>query len=252
VETIDAMKPADLAPQLAKLRDTNRLVLVVVGDLDPSHVVEQARNAFASVPRGSYVETPIPQLHFSAAHLSGDPFKLPTNYVESMFAAPSWGDPDFIPMWLGMVLLGQRVFDEVRTKRNLSYAPSAYLDQGLSAPFGVLYVTAVDPSAAMKVMFDEARRLGSDLVPAKELDGSKAVFLSGYLQGHEAVDGQAYDLGTALLLGGDWHLASTNIDRLRATTPEAVRDAAHRWFSNVQTAIVGDPSKLDAKIVGAQ
>jgi zinc protease len=104
----------------------------------------------------------------------------------------------------------------------------------------------------MKVMFDEAHRLQNELIPAKELDGSKAVFLSGYLQGHEAVDGQAYDLGSALLLGGDWRLASTNVDRLRATTPEAVRDAARRWFSNVQTAIVGDPSKLDAKIVGAQ
>ena len=151
-----------------------------------------------------------------------------------------------------MHLLQDRVFDEVRTKRNLSYAPDAFFHEGLAAPYGGLYVTAVDPNTTMKVMFDEAHRLQTDLIPAKELDGSKAVFLSGYLQGHEAVDGQAGDLGAALLLGGDWHLAATNIQRLRATTPEAVRDAARKWFSNVQTAIVGDPSKLDPKIVGAQ
>jgi len=151
-----------------------------------------------------------------------------------------------------MSLLGQRVFDEVRTKRNLSYAPSAFFDEGLAAPFGALYVTAVDPTTTMKVMFDEARRLQTELIPAKELDGSKAVFLSGYLQEHESVDGQAYDLGTALLVGGDYHLAATNIDRVRATTPEAVRSAAQKWLGNMQTAIVGDPSKLDAKIVGVQ
>ena len=246
VETIDAMKPADLGAAAGEA---------------PGHQPVGARRGRGSGPRSCrrsgeerllfrsawlLRRDPRPPLHFAGSHVSGDPFKLPTNYVESMFAAPAWNDPDFIPMWLGMVLLGQRVFDEVRTKRNLSYAPSAYMNQGLSAPFGVMYVTSVDPSAAMKVMFDEARRLQSELIPAKELDGSKAVFLSGYLQGHEAVDGQAYDLGNALLLGGDWHLASTNLDRLRATTPEAVRDAARRWFANVQTAIVGDPSKLDA------
>jgi zinc protease len=252
VENLSAMKAEDLAPHLAKLRDTNRLVLVVVGDVDPSHIVDQAKSAFASVPRGSYVDTPLPQLHFSASHLSGDPFKLPTNYVESMFAGPSWSDPDFTSLWIGMVLLGERLFDEVRTKRNLSYAPNAYLDVGRAAPFGALYVTAVDPNAAMKVMFDEAHRLATELVPAKELDASKAVFLSAHLQEHEAVDGQAYDLGDAIVLGGDWHLAKTNIDRLRATTPEAVRDAARKWLTNVQTAIVGDPAKLYPKVVGAQ
>lgn len=252
VETLTGMKADDLAPHLAKLRDTNRLVLVVVGDVDPAHVIDQAERAFASVPRGSYVETPIPQLHFDGSHLTGDPFKLPTNYVQSMFAGPAWSDPDFIPEWLGMSLLGQRVFDEVRTKRNLSYAPSAYLQMRVAAPFGSLYVTSVDPNAAMKVMFDEAHKLGTELIPAKEFAGAKAVFVSGYLQGHETVDGQANELGTSLLLGGDWHLVNTNIERLKATTPEAVRDAAKKWFTNVQTAIVGDPSKLDAKIVGAQ
>ncbi len=252
LETISGIKADDLAPHIAKLRDTNRLVLIVVGDVDPAHIIDQARAAFASVPRGAYAETPVPQLHFDGSHVSGDSFKLPTNYIESMFAGPSWSDPDFIPMWLGLSLLRDRLFDEVRTKRNLSYAPSAYLNQHVAAPFGVLYVTAVDPDAAMKVMFDEAHRLQTELIPAKELEAAKAVFVSAYVQGHETVDGQASDLGTALLVGGDWHLVNTEIARLKGTTAEAIRGAAKKWFSNVQTAIVGDPAKLDAKVVGAQ
>jgi zinc protease len=252
VETVGALKLDDLSPHLAKLRDTNRLVLIVVGDVDPAHVIDQAKGAFASVPRGSYVDTPIPPLHFAASHLSGDPFKLPTNYIESTFAGPGWADPDFSPMRIGMSLLGERVFDEVRTKRNLSYAPAAIFDTRRSCAVGILYVTAVDPSAAMKVMFDEARRLQTELIPAKELDANKALYLTEYLEHHESVDGQAYDLGDAIVLGGDWHASKKNIDRLRAATPEAVRDAARKWFTNVQTAIVGDPTKLDPKIVGAQ
>ncbi len=252
VETIGAMKLGDLAPHLAKLRDTKRLVLIVVGDVEPEKVIEQTRAAFASVPRGSYVETPIPQLHFTEGHLAGDPFKLPTNYIQATFAAPSWSDPDFVPMRLAMSVLGERVWDEVRTKRNLSYAPSARFDYDYAAPFGHLYVTAVDANAAMKVMFDEAHRLQTELIAAKELEGAKSVFVTGYLKGHETTDGQAFVLGEALLLGGDWHRANNFPEQLKATTSEQVKSAATRWLSHFQTAIVGDPSKLDPKIVQAR
>jgi zinc protease len=250
VETVGALKLEDVAPHLATLRDTNRLVLIVVGDVDPAHVIEQAKAAFAGVPRGPYVEKPFPLLHFTAGHLAGDPFKLPTNYIMSVYAGPAWSDPDLLTLRLEMTLLHDRLFDEVRTKRNLSYAPAAFFRSRYVAPYGGLYVTAVDPSTTMKVMFDEVHRLQTDLIPAKELDGAKGIFVSRDLQRHESVDGQATDLGEALLLGGDWHLTRTLIDRVKATTPEAVRDAARKWLSNLQTEIVGDPSKLDPKIVG--
>ncbi len=251
IDSVTALKAGDLAPYLDKLRDTNRLVLVVIGDVDPAHVIERAKLAFASVPRGSYIDTPVPPIHFGQSALTTDTFKLPTNYVSSSFAGPGWKDPDFIPLWLGMSVLGDRVFDEVRTKRNLSYAPGAWFDYGQTATIGELYVTAVDPNAAMRVMFDEAHKLADEIIPAKEFAGAKAEFVSGYLQGHETVAGQASARGLALILGGDWHLANGNLERIRATNPEAVHNAAHRWFTNVQTAIVGDPTKLDPKIVGA-
>ena len=250
-ETLTAMKAGDLAPHLEQLRDTGRLVLVVVGDVDPEKIIARTRELFASVPRGSYQEKPMPQLHYGAAKLVGDPFKIPTNYIQSVFAGPSWGDPDFVPMRVAMRLLGQRVFDEVRTKRNLSYAPSARFDSDFSAPFGHLYVSAVDPDTTMKVMFDEVHRLQTELIPAKELEGSKAVFVTSYLKEHETTGGQAAVLGEALLLGGDWHLANSFPEKVKATTPEEVRAAARKWITNLQTSIVGDPAKLHPAVVGA-
>jgi zinc protease len=252
VASLTPMTADALAPHLVKLRDTNRLVLVVVGDVDPAHVIDRARKAFASVPRGTYVDTPLPQLHFTGSHLSGDPFKLPTNYIEAVFAGPAWSDPDFAAMVVGMDLLGQRMFDEVRTKRNLSYSPSAGFEYGLSAPFGRLYVTAVDPNTTMKVMFDQVKRLQTEPIPASELDGTKATFVSRLFQWHEPADWMAADLSSAILLGGDWHHVKTFPDQIRATTPEDVRRVAAKWITNTQTAIVGDPTKLDPKVVGAQ
>ena len=250
VETISALKASDLAPQLGKLRDSNRLVLVVVGDLDPARVIDQAKTAFASIPRGPYVETPMPSLQFAAPRVASDTFTLPTNYIESVFAGPGWNDPDFPAMRLAMDLLNDRVFDEVRTKRNLSYAPNAYFQFWQAAPYSRLYVTAVDPNAAMKVMFEQKERLRIELIPAKELDGTKAVFLSLHMQHNEAVNDQATELGYSLLLGGDWHMTKAFADRIRQTTPEDIRRVATKWLTTPQTAIVGDPSKLDPKVVG--
>src|SRR5882762_2211262 len=48
-------------------------------------------------------------------------------------------------------LLRDRVFEEVRVKRNLSYAPDAFL-RSQSANIGGLYVTAVDANQAVRVM----------------------------------------------------------------------------------------------------
>ena len=250
VETLSSVKAADIAPHMAKLRDTNRLIFVVVGDVDPRHVLDQVKTAFANVPRGSYVDTPIPPLHYASAHVVGDAFKLPTNYIQSTFAGPAWKDPDFATMRLTMSLLGQRVFDEVRTKRNLSYAPNAYFNYGLNATFGVMYVTTVDPNATMKVMFDETRRLQTEVIPAKELEGTKAVYISSLTASHETVDGLAYELSDAILLGGDYHLANTFAERVKKVSADDIRRVSTTWLSNMQTAIVGDPTKLDPKIVG--
>src|SRR5262249_6059619 len=50
LETVARLTLEQLGRHLAKLRERTRLLLVVVGDVDPDHVVAQARSAFADVP----------------------------------------------------------------------------------------------------------------------------------------------------------------------------------------------------------
>ena len=70
------------------------------------------------------------------------------------------------------------------------------------------------------------------------------------MQHNEAVNDQPTELGYSLLLGGDWHLTKAFADRIRQTTPEDIRRVATKWLTTPQTAVVGDPSKLDPKVVG--
>lgn len=250
-ESVARLQVDDARKALGKLRETNRMLFVAVGDLDPAHVIAQVKAAFGALPRGSYHEEKLPPISFAAAKVSTEEKKLPTNYIESVFPAPSLGDADYPVAVVAMNVLGYRVFEEVRTKRNLSYAPSARLSTSLSIGFGMLYVTAVDPNTTIKVMYDELKRIQSETVPEKELAGNKSIFLTSYLMENEPTDGQGSMLARAQLLGGDWHLAKTLPERIRGVKAADVQAFAKKYATHLQTSVLGDPSKIDKGLFGS-
>jgi len=70
--------------------------------------------------------------------------ELPTNYIMGCYSAPRFGSAESYPMILAESILEDRLFEEVRTKRSLSYAPAAGLGR-LFTNYGLIYVTAVRP-----------------------------------------------------------------------------------------------------------
>ncbi|MEO6774020.1 MAG: pitrilysin family protein [Kofleriaceae bacterium] len=242
---VAALTSAQLRAHLDGLRETSRLLLVVVGDVDPQHVLDTASAAFGGVPRGDYHEAALAPVTSAKGALTVFEKKLPTNYIEASTTGPSWGSPDFFVAWLGMSVLQQRVFMEVRTKRNLSYAPSAWLTTASALPRADLYVTAVDPVTTMKVMFDEARRLRDEPIPADELAGHQASFLTRTLMRAEDAAGQANQLASAQLRGGDWHLLQDLPAKIEAITPAQIQAWAKTHLTRFQTVVIGDPTKLD-------
>jgi zinc protease len=250
-ESVAALGADAVKAHLAKLRETSRLLFVTVGDVDPAHVVEKVQAAFGGLPRGAFKAEPFPPVSFSQPSVTLSDKKLATNYIEGSFTAPGWRDPDHADAMVAINLLHFRLFQEVRTKRNLSYAPTAGLAGTSSVPTGFLYVTAVDPNTTLKVMFDEVQKLKAEPPSEKDLAGTKATFLTGYLMHNESTDGQGAMLGDAEILGGDWHLARTLPDRIRAVTPAAVQAFAKKYLSHVQMVVVGDPAKIDRGLFGS-
>ncbi len=245
LDSVAKLDAAKLRAHLAKLRESGRLILVVVGDVDAAHVIDGARAAFGALPRGSWHDAPLPKLTVPGPRMVIADKKLATNYILSYYLGPSWRDPDFATAMVATDALHFREFLEVRTKRNLSYAPSAGFNRRSAVPWGLLYVTAVDPKATMRVMLDEARRLVSEPMKEDELAGYKSVFLSGLLMNVESTDGQAGLLGTMQIYTGDWHNARKLPDRIRAVSAGDVQAFAKKYIHNLQTAYLGDPSKID-------
>src|SRR5262249_61390724 len=98
-------------------------------------------------------------------------------------------------MTIAMSVLRDRFFEEVRIKRNLSYAPAASLGHD-AANLGSIYVTTVDPRATMEVMRAEIRRLAQDPVPRKDLDDKVRTFVTRYYLQNETNHAQAAFLAT--------------------------------------------------------
>ena len=115
-------------------------------------------------------------------------------------------------------LLRDRVFEEVRVKRNLSYAPDAFL-RNQSANIGGLYVTAVDANQAVRVMLNEIARLQREPIGRDDINAVIAQFLTTYYIGQETNAAQAAELAQYELIGGGWRNSLVFLEKLRASPP---------------------------------
>ncbi len=230
-----------------QMMQTSRLLLVVVGDVDPQDVRRKVESSFGKLPRGDYHSEPIAQLSYSAPTVAITQRDIPTNYVSGVFAAPPMTSDDIYPMRVASAILQNRVYVEVRVRRNLSYAPDAFLESR-GANTGGIYVTAVDANQAVRVMLDEITRLQSQEISPDEIKATAQQFLTRYYMGQETNAAQAGELAQFELIGGGWRNSADFIEHLRTVTPSDVKRVANTYMHNLQFVVIGDPRQIDKDI----
>jgi zinc protease len=251
-ETVAKLSADDLRRYHDQLMQTSRLLLVIVGDLNPADVKDLIANSLGKLPRGNYKPQSVPALAFDKSTVDITPRALPTNYIQGFFSAPSLTSPDIYPMRVASSLLRDRVFEEVRVKRNLSYAPDAFL-RNQAANVGGLYVTAVDANQSVKVMLNEITRLQREPVRGDEIQGVIAQYLTTYYLGQETNAAQAGELAQYELIGGGWRTSTDFLEKLSAVTPADVQRVAQKYMKNIRFVVLGDPKSVDSGVfVGAE
>lgn len=233
------------------MMQTSRLLLVVVGDIDPQQIRQKVEASLAKLPRGDYRPAPPPPLVFNAQTVEITNRSLPTNYIQGVFAAPPLSVPDIYPMRVAASILQGRVFLEVRMRRNLSYAPDAFL-WTQAANLGGIYVTAVDANQAVRVMLDEITRLQNEPVSPDELQATTQHFLTKHYISQETNAAQAGDLAQYELLGGGWRNSAVFMERLGSVTPEDVKRVANKYMRNIRFVVIGNPQSVDLRSFGGQ
>ncbi|HEX8737037.1 MAG TPA: pitrilysin family protein, partial [Pyrinomonadaceae bacterium] len=247
METVSRFTADDLRAYHQKVLQTSQLLLVIVGDLDAADLQKRITDAFGKLPKGAYKEPPATAFKFSEPTLDITTRALPTNYIQGVFDAPSVASPDFYAMRVATTLLRDRVFEEVRVKRNLSYAPSADMN-ALGVSTGNIYVTAVDANQAISVMLNEIKNLKNEQVDEREISGVTGQFLTTYYVGQETNAAQAGELAKYELIGGGWRNAFGFLDKVKQVTPADVQRVSQKYMKNLRFIVLGDPKAINREI----
>ncbi len=228
---------------------TSRMLLVVVGNVDRAHLEALVGKTLARLPHGNYEWTlpalPSPQRGL----LVTVPRDLPTNYILGYYLGPLSTSPDYQALRIAAAVLSGRLFHEIRSRRNLTYAVEApFVERAIAA--GGLYVTTVQPDSTLALMRSEIERLKRELIDSESLPRIAQQFITEYFLNNETNGEQANFLARAALYRGDYHAADRFVDELRHVTPDDVRRVAQRYMHDVRFVYVGDTSRISRALIG--
>jgi predicted Zn-dependent peptidase len=227
-------------------KTTSQMFLVVVGNTSRGELEPMVAEAFGSLLKGNFNMQMPPATSFSEPSIKVVHRELPTNYIQGSFSAPVRTTDEGYTMNITRSILRDRVWEEVRTKRSLSYAPTSRYGNLLSN-YAAIYVTAVDADSTIKVMIAELQRLKDEPIPKSELENKKRQFITFYYLGNETNQNQAGVLTRFELSSAGYEEMDRFIDKLMKVTPEDIQSVANKYMNNLQFVLIGNPESLEVK-----
>lgn len=245
--TIAKFTPADLRAYHKRMMETSRLLLVFVGDLDAEQLKTKIASTFGKLPRGTYKEQPLPALDFSKGTLDVTARALPTTYIQGSFSAPALRDPDYHAMRVATTILQTLVHQEVRVRRQLSYAPSADMNN-YAVNTANISVSTNDANQAVSAMLDQIRLLQTRTLPEDIIDGISSFFLTRHYLAQETSAAQVGELARYELIGGGWRNSFEFLNGVRSVTPADIRRVANTYMKNIRFAVVGNEGGINRSV----
>jgi len=229
---------------LTRVTERSRMLVVIVGNVSQNDIKKKLA-AFSKLPLGDYKRVDIPRIEPAASPMVEvvDRQGSPTTYVQSSFPGPRADEDSYWSLQVGLFHLRTILFEELRTKRNLTYAPGASLSSTLGHSRGVISVSSTLPDSSIVIMYDELEKLRRGEINEAELNNSKQVFITAYYTRQMTNDGVANALYTAQRNAGDWRRAYS-VDAISSVTKESVRRVFEQYARNLQVGIVGRKDRV--------
>jgi len=248
-ESLATITLEDLNQHFEKVLTKNNVFLVIAGDLEEADLQAKLEALFANLPEGEVLKHNYGTLDVTASNVVPQQRDIKTNYIRGYMNAPKPTDSDHIAMQVAMQIVRDRLFKEIRTKRNLSYAPQAYLPSGVTkAPYTVWYVTTDKPNESIQVMYDEINKLRTDGFSEKELKDKKAGFLTQHFMRQESGSRQVGTLASAEISGVGWENTATYLDKVNSLTTADLNNAFKKYANGVQWTYLGDDTIIDETV----
>ncbi len=244
IETLNKLTSAEVKDYYYnKLLNKKRMFIVVVGKISKEEIIKRITASFASLPVKPYKPAVYSRPASASADVLLEERVLATNYITGSINAPSVSSNDYLPYRLAISALSNRLFREIRTNRNLSYAPYAHSINRLM-PYAVMYVSTTDPKAAVQVMVDELRELRDNGFSEEELASGKSGFITNNYMKEESTEAIAASLGSAEILG-DWRIADETAERITKVTLPQMNAVLKKYVNTIRWTYLGDKKRAD-------
>jgi zinc protease len=245
VQSVAAITPEQLATFHREQMVTSRMLLVVIGEIPRARLERMVRESFGTLPPGDYKWT-MPshgdERVGSSVHIEAR--RLPTNYILGWWEGPPANSADVPALRVASAVLSGRLFGEIRSRRNLTYAVEArFRERAITS--GGLYVTTTRPDTTLALMRNEMKNMQMYTIPTENLRPLIQQFLTEYFLDNETAGAKADFLARAELYRGDYRLANKFVTELRAVTGDDVRRVSQQYMRQLRFAYVGEPGRVN-------
>ncbi|MES2318020.1 MAG: pitrilysin family protein [Pseudomonadota bacterium] len=258
VESINADSDVYMRAEHAKRFRPDRALLVITGRLTNAEAMKLASAAFGDWKAEGAALPDVP-----GAMINAKPVRIMLPRAGSVQSTVRLGSPgmaapaaDLVPLRLASTIIGggfsSRVNLNLREDKGYTYGASAgsrtYRNGG--AIIGGADVRNEVTGAALKEFYNEYRRLGTELVPAAEMEMNKRYVAGGYLINNQMQKSVASTLANNWLIGLPPEFLGQYVPMIQKVTPEQVRDMGKKYFTpeNQSIVVVGDPAAVAAQV----
>ncbi len=247
--SLSSMKLNQVKRHMSSVLNKANSFLVIVGDVSKADIEKKVKESLAKLPAGRAKTFEYGPIDITNSTYNATERDIATNYVRGMMNAPSPNDKDYAAMRVAMSIVYDRMFKEIRTKRNLSYAPGAYMPSSVvGQPYTIWYVSTDKPNEAVQVMFDEIKKLKLVGFSEKELKDKKAGYLTRHFMQQETSASQATTLALAEISEAGWKSSTTFLDDVNALNIDDINEAFDKYAKAIQWTYLGDPSAADESV----
>jgi len=144
--------------------------------------------------------------------------------------------------------MGDKMFEEARTKRNLSYAPAAFFPSGvLKNPYTAMYVSTTKPNETVKVMTDEFKRIRMEGFDPQDLINKKGEFLTQFYMQNETNSSIAESIGKYENVSS-YNRLDSFMEEVNSLTVDDLNKVFRKYATNVNWTYLGDTSVVDEAV----
>jgi zinc protease len=217
----------------AHMLESNPPTVFVVGDVDADHAAGIIAASLSSHANGS-ANGQVPTWPASATQVVDAREKAQTALVVGFPGVDrQHEDLPALQMLANTISgLGGRLFEELRSRRSLAYTVTAYPIARLLGGAFLAYI-ATSPEReieARDTLLVELLRTREELLPEDEVERARRYTIGTWQIRGQTNGAQLQELMHALLIGPGLSELREFEARIRAVTPEAIRDVAQKYF----------------------